>query len=191
MYPVVNISIMASSEMFIRYSLMTIVLAIGYDSSSSWIDNCCVVTPAWLLIWSLTHFKFWYLFYHTIGRDLRAANFMIRLLLLVKKAEWRNLTVPKMFAATASSLPNKVMFYFKVSLFITYFRILQCNTIFDCLLRMKHGLSVKLKSIPIEWPITSYHFVFKRVIVSPFSWKIDPSMWPPGSAWPRSESFLH
>ena len=51
---------------------------------------------------------------------------MIRLLLLVKKAEWRNLTVPKMFAATASSLPNKVMFYFKVSLFITdYFRILQ------------------------------------------------------------------
>ena len=80
---------MASSEMFIRYSLMTIVLAIGYDSSSSWIDNCCVVTPAWLLIWSLTHFKFWYLFYHTIGRDLRAANFMIRLLLLVKKAEWQ------------------------------------------------------------------------------------------------------
>lgn len=38
---------------------------------------------------------------------------MIRLLLLVKKAEWRNLTVPKMFAATASTLPNKVMFYFK------------------------------------------------------------------------------
>mgnify|MGYP001278103573 CR=1 FL=1 len=107
---------MASSEMLIRYSLMAIVLAICYDSSSSWIDTCLVVTPPWLLIWSLTHFKFWYLFYNTIGRDLRAANFMIRLLLLVKKAEWRNLTVPKMFAATASTLPNKVMFYFKVSL---------------------------------------------------------------------------
>ena len=39
---------------------------------------------------------------------------MIRLLSLVKKAEWQNLTVPKMFSATASKLPNKIMFYFNV-----------------------------------------------------------------------------
>ena len=38
---------------------------------------------------------------------------MIRLLALVLKAQWRNLTVPKMFTATANRLPDKVMFYFE------------------------------------------------------------------------------
>lgn len=38
---------------------------------------------------------------------------MIRLLILVKKSEWQNLTVPKMFTATAKRLPNKVMFYYE------------------------------------------------------------------------------
>ena len=117
--PVYNMSSMASSsEAFLRYALMAIVLAIFYNSNSTWLETGLTVCPYWLFIWSVTHFKFWYLFYHTIGRDLRAANFMVRLLLLVKKAEWRNLTVPKMFAETASKMPNKVMFYFKVSIFL-------------------------------------------------------------------------
>ena len=38
---------------------------------------------------------------------------MIRLLLLVKKAEWQKLTVPKMFTQTAARLPDKIMFYFE------------------------------------------------------------------------------
>ena len=38
---------------------------------------------------------------------------MVRLLILVKKAEWQNLTVPKMFTETAKRLPGKVMFYFQ------------------------------------------------------------------------------
>lgn len=54
-----------------------------------------------------------YLIYHTLGRDLRAANFMIRLLLLVKGAQWRNWTVGKMFSETAKKMPEKVMFYFE------------------------------------------------------------------------------
>ena len=38
---------------------------------------------------------------------------MIRLLILVKKAEWQNLTVPKLFTQTAKKFPEKVMFYFE------------------------------------------------------------------------------
>ena len=38
---------------------------------------------------------------------------MIRLLILVKKAEWQTLTVPKMFTQTAKKFPDKVMFYFE------------------------------------------------------------------------------
>lgn len=38
---------------------------------------------------------------------------MIRLLLLVKKSQWQNLTVPKMFKVTASRTPDKVMIYFE------------------------------------------------------------------------------
>ena len=43
----------------------------------------------------------------------RAANFMIRLLTLVKKSEWQNLSVPKMFTQTVKRFPQKVMFYFE------------------------------------------------------------------------------
>jgi hypothetical protein len=38
---------------------------------------------------------------------------MMRLIILVKKAEWQNMTVPKMFTETCKRLPNKVMFYFE------------------------------------------------------------------------------
>ena len=43
----------------------------------------------------------------------RAANFMVSLLWLVKKSEWQNLTVPRMFQETAKKFPDKVMFYFE------------------------------------------------------------------------------
>lgn len=38
---------------------------------------------------------------------------MVQLLVLVKKAEWQRLTVPKMFSSTAKKFPEKVMFYFE------------------------------------------------------------------------------
>ena len=38
---------------------------------------------------------------------------MLRLIALVKKAEWRNWTVAKMFGQTAKKMPDKVMFYFE------------------------------------------------------------------------------
>ena len=38
---------------------------------------------------------------------------MLRLIVLVKKAEWKNWTVAKMFGETVKRLPNKVMFYFE------------------------------------------------------------------------------
>ena len=39
--------------------------------------------------------------------------FVARLLVLIKRAEWRNWTVPKMFSETAKRTPDKVMFYFE------------------------------------------------------------------------------
>ena len=39
--------------------------------------------------------------------------FVVRLLILIKRAEWRNWTVPKMFSETAKATPDKVMFYFE------------------------------------------------------------------------------
>ena len=38
---------------------------------------------------------------------------MLRLIALVKKAEWRNWTVAKMFGQMAKKMPDKVMFYFE------------------------------------------------------------------------------
>ena len=43
----------------------------------------------------------------------RAVMFVARLLVLIKRAEWRNWTVPKMFSETAKRTPDKVMFYFE------------------------------------------------------------------------------
>ena len=38
---------------------------------------------------------------------------MLKLMVLVKKAEWRNWTVPKMFSETAARMPDKVMIHFE------------------------------------------------------------------------------
>ena len=45
--------------------------------------------------------------------DFRAVRFVFQLIVLVKWAEWRNWTVPKMFSETVKATPNKVMFYFE------------------------------------------------------------------------------
>ena len=47
------------------------------------------------------------------GVIFRAVVFVIRLVLLVKWAELKNWTVPKMFSETAKANPDKVMFYFE------------------------------------------------------------------------------
>jgi len=93
-----------------RYGALA-ALAAGL-SFNSWLEGWSLGVFLFL-VWILSHGQLLYLIYHTLGRDLRASNFMIRLLMLVKKAEWQNLTVPKMFTQTAKKFPDKVMFYFE------------------------------------------------------------------------------
>jgi len=93
-----------------RYGVLA-ALAAGL-SFNSWLEGWSLGVFLFV-VWILTHGNFLYLMYHTLGRDLRAANFMIRLLTLVKKSEWQNLSVPKMFTQTVKRFPQKVMFYFE------------------------------------------------------------------------------
>jgi len=93
-----------------RYGVLA-ALAAGL-SFNSWLEGWSLGVFL-IVVWILTHGNFLYLMYHTLGRDLRAANFMIRLLTLVKKSEWQNLSVPKMFTQTVKRFPQKVMFYFE------------------------------------------------------------------------------
>jgi len=93
-----------------RYGVLA-ALAAGF-SYNSWLEGWSLGVFLFTF-WILSHSQFLYLMYHTLGRDLRAANFMIRLLCLVKKAEFQNLTVPKMFTQTAKRFPDKIMFYFE------------------------------------------------------------------------------
>ena len=69
---------------------------------------------------------------------------MIRLLLLVKKAELQNLTVPKMFSDTASKLPNKIMFYFNVRFMLMSKQFYFSNQVL--FVRMRPGHFVKLRT---------------------------------------------
>ena len=116
-----------------RYGVLA-ALAAGL-SFNSWLEGWSLGVFLFV-VWMLSHGNFLYLMYHTLGRDLRydseiyfvccspscilltrvhfrAANFMIRLLTLVKKSEWQNLSVPKMFTQTVKRFPQKVMFYFE------------------------------------------------------------------------------
>ncbi len=54
-----------------------------------------------------------YLLRHTLGRDIRAAGMMVRLVLLVKRAEWSNLSVSRMFDKSVRRHPDKVMLRFE------------------------------------------------------------------------------
>ena len=116
-----------------RYGVLA-ALAAGL-SFNSWLEGWSLGVFLFV-VWIFSHGNFLYLMYHTLGRDLRydseiyflccsptcilltrvhfrAANFMIRLLTLVKKSEWQNLSVPKMFTQTVKRFPQKVMFYFE------------------------------------------------------------------------------
>ena len=67
-----------------------------------------------LLIWlSCGGAKTLNLAYHTLGRDLRAALMVIRLLAAVKPAGFRDESIPKMFAKTVKKHPDKVQFLFE------------------------------------------------------------------------------
>ena len=66
-----------------------------------------------VILWVLYNGKSFYLIYHTLGRDLRMVKNIIRLGFSLKKAEWQNLTVPKMFAQTVKRCPNKIIFHFE------------------------------------------------------------------------------
>ena len=43
----------------------------------------------------------------------RALKFFAKLMIFTKVAQWKNLSVPKMFSSTAKKIPNKVMFYYE------------------------------------------------------------------------------
>ena len=43
----------------------------------------------------------------------RALKFFAKLMIFTKVAQWKNLSVPKMFSDTAKRVPNKVMFYYE------------------------------------------------------------------------------
>jgi hypothetical protein len=58
----------------------------------------------------------------------RAVLFVARLLLLVKRAELKKWTVPKMFSETAKATPDKVMFYFEDQVW-TFKQVLQCYVV--------------------------------------------------------------
>ena len=77
-----------------------------------WLEgwNLCVFLVILLVLYNGKSF---YLIYHTLGRDLRMMKNIIRLGFSLKKAEWHNLTVPKMFTQTVKRCPNKVMFHFE------------------------------------------------------------------------------
>lgn len=79
------------------------------DICQGWI-LASLLAVIWILLGG--HYTVWVL-YNTLWRDLKAANFMVRLLWLVKKSEWQNLTVPRMFQETAKKFSHKVMFYFE------------------------------------------------------------------------------
>ena len=75
----------------------------------------------WLFVW-LTYLSIWlsiggyytlYLAYHTLGRDLRALTFFVKLVCFMKWAEWKNWNVLKMFKSTVEKMPDKIMFYFE------------------------------------------------------------------------------
>jgi solute carrier family 27 fatty acid transporter 1/4 len=93
-----------------RYGTLA-ALAAGL-SFNSWLEGWSLGVFL-VMAWILSHGQFLYLMYHTLGRDLRAAKFMLHLLTLVKKSEWQNLTVPKMFSQTVKRFPDKIMFYFE------------------------------------------------------------------------------
>ena len=78
----------------------------------NWLSRLGVVGCGWLLSggWETV-----YIIIKTLPRDLKAVCKMIQLVVGTKLAEYRNLTVPKMFSETVSRCPDKVLFYYQDS----------------------------------------------------------------------------
>ena len=76
----------------------------------SWLHKLLVLGCGWLITggWETL-----YIVARTLPRDLTAVYKMIQLVGGTKWAEYRNLTVPKIFAATVARCPDKVLFYFR------------------------------------------------------------------------------
>ena len=75
----------------------------------SWLHKLAVLGCGWLVTggWETL-----YIVIRTLPRDLAAVYKMIQLVGGTKWAEYKNLTVPKIFSATAARCPNKVLFYY-------------------------------------------------------------------------------
>ena len=75
----------------------------------SWLQKLAVLGCGWLVTggWDTL-----YIVIRTLPRDLSAVYKMIQLVGGTKWAEYKNLTVPKIFSATAARCPNKVLFYY-------------------------------------------------------------------------------
>ena len=76
----------------------------------SWLHKLAVLLSGWFITggWQTC-----YIVVRTLPRDLRAVYKMVQLVGGTKWAEYKNLTVPKIFSATAARCPNKVLFYYK------------------------------------------------------------------------------
>ena len=75
----------------------------------TWLHKLAVLCCGWLIMggWETL-----YIVIRTLPRDLTAVYKMVQLVGGTKWAEYRNLTVPKIFSATVARCPNKVLFYF-------------------------------------------------------------------------------
>jgi len=89
-------------------ALLGVMTVVSIQDISTWIKICTIV-GAFFLSGNTESF---YLLYHTLPRDLSAVSKLFRLIVLLKKHEWFNTTVPKMFSATAARVPNKPMFFY-------------------------------------------------------------------------------
>ena len=78
--------------------------------SLTWLHKLAVLGCGWLVTggWETL-----YIVMRTLPRDLTAVYKMIQLVGGTKWAEYNNLTVPKIFSATAARCPNKVLFYYR------------------------------------------------------------------------------
>lgn len=84
-------------------------LSVLGDRLSLW-AKMSLIGGAWLLTGGAHTAK---IIIKTLPRDVRAVVKIVRLVFHVKRAERKNLTVPKMFAESVRKFPDKILFYFK------------------------------------------------------------------------------
>ena len=74
----------------------------------SLLNKACLMGAGWLVTggWETV-----YIVLRTLPRDLKAVTKMVQLVYGTKRAEQRDMTVPKLFSETVSRCPDKVLFY--------------------------------------------------------------------------------